>query len=390
MIYLDNAATTAIAPEVLNAMLPYLWGEYGNPGSVHAMGRRAAEAVANARQQVADFLNCDPEQVIFTAGGSEANNLAIKGLFAGSFAEGMQIISDSTEHDSVRKALRAVGNELTGRTIITPTETGVISDRAFKFWVEKTFRPILASIMYVNNEVGSVNPVVEIGEICKRHTALFHVDAVQAAGSLPIDVKEIGCDFLSISSHKIHGPKGVGALYARDTKMLMPLINGGSEQEWGVRAGTENVAGIVGFGAACKLAQKNLEEDIRHISLIKQLFYNKLLDELKDSSIEPVVNGCPVIEHGKILNITFPGVDGESLLLLCDARGVCISAGSACTAHEQEPSHVLKAMGLSDEDAHNSVRISFSRYNTVEEAEEAASIIAGCAKLIRSGVFVKN
>ena len=386
MIYLDNAATTAVAPEVLEAMRPYETEVFGNPGSKHALGRQAAEAVARARQQVARFLNCEPAQVIFTSGGSEANNLAIKG----SFVDDMHIISDATEHDSVRKAIRAVGDKWTGRTVITPTDTGVISDRAFKFFMDSTFSPVFASIMYVNNEVGAENPVKEIGEICKRHKAVLHVDAVQAAGSLPIDVEAIGCDFLSVSSHKIHGPKGVGALYAKNTKMLKPLIDGGSEQEWGVRGGTENVPGVVGFGVACELAMTRLEEDTRHISLIKQLFYNKLLEELKGSSIEPVVNGQPVVEHGKIINITFPGVDGESLLLLADARGVCISAGSACTSHEQEPSHVLKAMGLSDEDAHNSVRISFSRYNTADEVEKAASIIAGCAKLIRSGVFVKN
>lgn len=380
MIYLDNASTTKIDPLVLEAMLPYLKDEYGNAGTLYALGRRANEAIEKARAQVAEFIGAEPEQIIFTSGGTEANNTVFFSLLDFLKAsEKTHVITASNEHDSVLKSVRnlCIKDDFHA-TYLPVNKAGCVEVRNVKSALQKDTG--LVSIMYMNNETGSENPITEIGGLCSEHGILFHTDCVQAAGCSKLDVDKFNCDFLSISSHKIHGPKGVGALYVRCRGMCNPLIHGGSSQEFGLRGGTENVAGIVGFGMACALMNKHLHEVDVHTSSLKQIFYNMLANELDKLGASGIfhVNGDAVIKHGKTINLRFDGVDAETLLLVLDARGVCVSAGSACRSHESEPSHVLLAMGIEPEDARNSVRFSFSKMNTEDEVRTAAVIVAEC------------
>ena len=385
MIYLDNAATTRIDPQVLEAMMPYLTGQYGNPGTLYKLGMQARKAVENARKQVADFIGAKPEQIIFTSGGTEANNLVFLGTADYLKDIGKPgIIASRYEHDSViRSAYRLNVRHGFGVTYFYPDHEGHVNPSEVE---SKGFGDTgLISVMYVNNETGSENDIQEIANVCKKKGVLFHTDCVQAAGCYPIDVVEIGCDFLSISSHKIHGPKGVGALYVKDPTILSPLIVGGKSQEFGLRGGTENVAGIVGFGKACELAKQNLHTTQNHCSILKQLFYNHLIEDMANIGLPPDIvhiNGEQIIKHGKTLNLRFDGVDAETLLLMLSTKGVCVSAGSACTSHESQPSHVLTAMGLSPDEARSSVRISFSKMNTQEEVRDAANIFAACLKVL--------
>ena len=380
MIYLDNASTTRIDPSVLDAMMPFLTDEYGNPGTIYGLGRRAKEAVEKARAQVAKFIGAKPEQIIFTSGGTEANNMVFSSLL--SFLEQSEkthVITTSSDHVSVLNSARNLcikrGFDLTELQV---NHRGCVELGSLKSELRENTG--LVSIMYMNNETGSENPVEEIGAMCRERGILFHSDCVQAAGCCKLDVERMNCDFLSLSSHKIHGPKGVGALYVRDISLITPMIRGGSAQEFGMRGGTENVAGIVGFGAACELMNERLHEIDVHNSMLKQIFYNVLEENLKAQGLQNVlhVNGDLIIKHGKTINIRFDDVDGETLLLMLDAKGIYVSAGSACHSHESKPSHVLLAMGIDPEDARNSIRVSFSKMNTEAEVKYAAGVIANC------------
>lgn len=380
MIYLDNASTTKIDPSVLDAMMPFLTDEYGNPGTIYGLGRRAKEAVEKARAQVAKFIGAKPEQIIFTSSGTEANNMVFSSLL--SFLEQSEkthVITTSSDHVSVLDSARNLcikrGFDLTELQV---NHHGCVELGNLKSELRENTG--LVSIMYMNNETGSENPVEEIGAMCRKRGILFHSDCVQAAGCCKLDVEKMNCDFLSLSSHKIHGPKGVGALYVRDMSLITPMIRGGSAQEFGMRGGTENVAGIVGFGAACELMNERLHEIDVHNSMLKQIFYNVLDENLKAQGLQNVlhVNGDLIIKHGKTINIRFDDVDGETLLLMLDAKGIYVSAGSACHSHESKPSHVLLAMGIDPEDARNSIRVSFSKMNTEAEVKYAAGVIANC------------
>lgn len=380
MIYLDNASTTKIDPSVLDAMMPFITDEYGNPGTVYGLGRRAKEAVEKARAQVAKFIGAKPEQIIFTSGGTEANNMVFSSLL--SFLEQSEkthVITTSSDHVSVLDSARNLcikrGFYLTELQV---NHHGCVELGSLKSELRENTG--LVSIMYMNNETGSENPVDEIGAMCHERGILFHSDCVQAAGCCKLDVEKMNCDFLSLSSHKIHGPKGVGALYVRDMSLITPMIRGGSAQEFGMRGGTENVAGIVGFGAACELMNERLHEIDVHNSMLKQVFYNVLEENLKSQGLKNVlhVNGDLIIKHGKTINIRFDDVDGETLLLMLDAKRIYVSAGSACHSHESKPSHVLLAMGIDPEDARNSIRVSFSKMNTEAEVKYAAGVIANC------------
>ena len=397
MIYLDNAATTMIAPRVLDAMMPYLKEEYGNAGTIYGLGRRAADAISKARRQVADFIGAKPEQIIFTSGGTEANNLAILGCkdYLESIGK-KHIITTPTEHDSVLRAINALCKQLRhndSECIKPEFYTSFLSvDKYGHASVDSLIQKLnnyddvgLISVMYTNNEVGVLNNIKHIGQLRREKCILFHTDCVQAAGNVPLNVDEIGCDFMSISSHKIHGPKGIGALYVRDKKYLSPIINGGLTQEFGLRGGTENVASIVGFGEACELASKGLDDYSNTIIYYKKLFYKILQDRLAENNLDNdmSINGLLPRYPGKTLSITFKNVDAETLVLMMDSKGVCISAGSACTSHESKPSHVLKAIGLSEDDARSTVRISFSEFNTTYEIERAAKILANCVNTLR-------
>lgn len=383
-IYFDNAATTRVSKEVFAAMTPYLTEEYGNAGAVYQLGRRAAQAVQKAREQTAALFGCSAEHIIFTSGGSESNNTVFAGLRDRLAADGKKhLVVSAIEHDSVLKAAQALTKHGFTITYLYPESGGAIHPKRVEDAIQENTG--LCSVMCANNETGVPNNIREIGEICKAHSVLFHTDCVQAAGQYPLSMDDGHVDFASVSSHKIHGPKGVGALYAKE-KSFLPIIYGGAGQEFGLRGGTENVAGIVGFGQACEDVVKNFQCDIEKVLRIKQRFYTALLRNLSASGCDEAilhVNGLLPNAYGKVLNLRIDGVDGETLLLMLDANGICASAGSACRSHESKPSHVLSAMGLTAEEARSSVRVSFSKYNTLDEADRAAEVFAACIASLR-------
>lgn len=384
MIYLDSASTTKIDKRVLDAMLPYLTDQYGNPGTLYSFGRASHEAVESARKSVSELIGSEPEQIIFTSGGSESNNMVFTSVYKRDSLKHKTIVSSSIEHDSVLNCIKHLNEDLgIGSTLLPVNDSGYVNIEDVKSSLNENVG--LVSVMYVNNETGAENPVDEIGRLCKEMNIPFHTDCVQAIGDHDIDVNRIKCDFLSMSSHKIHGAKGVGALYVRNPESMNPLIYGGHFQEHGLRGGTENVAGIVGFGKACELLKANRKIYDSYISLIKRAFVEALRGRLRKYNFEDILffNGA---SNGKILNIRFDGVDGETLILMLDAKGVCVSAGSACRSHENTPSRVLLSMGLDPEAARNSIRVSFSRQNSECEVYEAACLIADCVRLLRNGI----
>lgn len=380
MIYLDNAATTRIDGAVLNAMMPYLREYYGNAGSLHYMGRKAYNAIQKARKQVADFIGASPEQIIFTSGGTEANNMIIQNANAyKDFICNPIRITSVAEHDSI---LNTFAPEPFSRELIEVRSNGEVDMLHFLNAIDR-FKDdsCLVSIMHTNNELGVENPIDDIGAICRLRGIPFHTDCVQAAGYSKLDVEKFNCDFLTISSHKIHGPKGVGALYIREPEEFIPLIWGGEAQEFGLRGGTENVPGIVGFGEACEIAMNNLSENRYIIDRCITVFCSELRYNMLVLGLNGILHTNS--DAGKIVNVRFDGVKSESLLMMLDSQGVCVSAGSACNASDGKPSHVLKAIGLSDEEARSSIRVSFSRMNTVEESAKAAGIVANCVKTLK-------
>lgn len=389
MIYLDNAATTQLDPSVVAAMMPYLTDAYGNPGAIYSLGRTARGAVEKARSQVAEWLGAKPEQIIFTSGGTEANNMALRSLsIEMQRRKRPHIVTAQNEHESIIRTARRIHTkgkiDDTGHsvTFLPVDKRGSVQLGVLKAAIQDDTG--LVSLMYMNNETGAENPISDIATLCRERGVFFHTDCVQAASCCKLDISCIGCDMLSVSSHKIHGPKGVGALFIKEPRLCEPLILGGHAQEFGLRGGTESVAGIVGFGEACAVMQQKLRDADLRTSLLKQSFYTVLTEELKKDGLDEIahVNGPPVVGHGKILNLRFDGVDGETLLLMLDANGVCVSAGSACNSHDSYPSHVLLAMGLTEEQARSSIRVSFSRMNWDDEVVEAAKIMAECVRAL--------
>ena len=386
MIYLDNAATTRMSSEVLEEMIPFLTDRYGNAGSFHSFGREAASAVQRAREQVAELINCEPNQIVFTSGGSESNAMVFSGIRNHLLRKGKTgVVISNVEHDSVDKAARSMG-KCFNLSKIPVNRFGRVPIGEIDNYINDNTG--LVSIMSVNNETGAVNPLASIGKVCGYRDVLFHTDCVQAIGSYKTDVSKIGCDFLSLSGHKIHAPKGTGALYIKDKKLLRPRIRGGDTQEDGLRGGTANVAGIVGLGKACELANARLHEDSNRITELKDCFIKRLWANLIRYDIEELmcVNGSP--EHGKILNLRFKGIDGQTLLLMLDAEGVCVSAGSACHSDSTEPSRVLLAMGLTDREARESIRVSFSALLSKDDVISAADIMGECINLLATGDIV--
>ena len=361
-IYLDNAATTKTDEEVVKAMLPYLSENYGNPSSIYKIGRENKKAIEDAREKIAKVLNCEPNEIYFTAGGSESDNTAIKGIAHSYKNKGNHIITSAIEHPAVLETCKQLEKEGFEISYIKVDENGIIRLDELEKAIKDT--TILITIMFANNEIGTIQPIKEIGEIAKKHDICFHTDAVQAVGSLKIDVKELNIDSLSLSGHKFYGPKGIGALYIKKGIKFDKFINGG-HQERNKRAGTENVPGIVGIGKAIELAYENLEE------------HNKKIKELRDYYVEQVKEKIPYIKINGDMekrlpgnsNISFRFIEGEGLLLNLDLKGICASSGSACTSGSLDPSHVLLAIGLPHEIAHGSLRISIGKYNTKEEID---------------------
>lgn len=387
MIYLDNASTTQIDPEVLDSMMPFLKEEYGNAGTLYSLGRRAAEAVAIARQSVADLIGASPEQIIFTSGGTESNNMVFKGTRDIMLMRGKNmIITTQIEHDSVLNAVKDMCKPDIKPAFyaeyIAPERNGGISPDKVIERIVSNDTVGLVSVMHTNNETGIRNKgLKDIAIACSKKGAFFHTDCVQAVGSSGIDVNEIYCDFLSISSHKIHGCKGVGALYIKDKDYISPMIAGGRFQEYGLRGGTENVAGIVGFGKACDIMRRDFQKDKERVRFLRKMLYDCLKRDILERELDGImhINGdIDLDDYGKTLNIRFDGIDSETLVLMLDANGVCVSAGSACQSHESNPSHVLLAIGISPDDARCSIRFSLSKMNTENEIKSAAKVVAGC------------
>lgn len=375
-IYADNAATTKLSSKALDAMMPYLTEQYGNPSSLHTVGQLAAEALFGARKTVAGCLGCDPKEVIFTGGGSEADNQAVlTAAEIGSRKGKKHIISDAVEHHAILHSLKRLEKQGFEITLLPVDGEGRVDPEA----VKKAIRPdtALVSIMMANNEIGTLEPVKEIAAICHEKGVLFHTDAVQAVGHIPVNVREIGCDMLSLAGHKFHGPKGVGALYARRGLLVSSLIEGGA-QERGKRAGTENIAGIVGMSVALKEATDNLEANMAKITKLR----DRLIEGL---SVIPhsILNGPRNDRLPGNVNMCFEGIEGESLLLLLDQKGICASSGSACTSGSLDPSHVLLAIGRIHDVAHGSLRLSLCEYNTEEEIEDIIKAVPEIVDYLR-------
>ncbi|MCQ2413335.1 MAG: cysteine desulfurase NifS [Clostridia bacterium] len=362
MIYLDNAATTKLSGKALDAMMPYLSDFYGNPSSLHTAGQKAAEAVQKARETVASCLGCSPKEIYFTSGGSEADNQAILSAARIGAEKGKKhIVSTAFEHHAVLHTLKKLERDGFEVELLPVGSAGNITPEQ----VANAIRPdtCLVTVMFANNEIGSVLPIGGIGEICRDKGVLFHTDAVQAAGHLPIEVRTQNIDMLSLSAHKFHGPKGIGVLYARQGIRLSNLIEGGA-QERGKRAGTENVPAIVGLAAALSEAVSHMEENAKKMTVLRDKLIRGL-SEIPHSAL----NGDPVSRLPGNVNFCFEGIEGESLLLLLDAKGICASSGSACTSGSLDPSHVLLAIGRPHEVAHGSLRLSLCAENTEEEID---------------------
>ena len=377
-VYADNAATTSVSKTALNAMLPYLTEDYGNPSSLYAFAQRAAEALAQARATVAECLGASsPKEIYFTSGGSEADNQAImSAALVGARKGKKHLISTKFEHHAVLHSLRRLEKEGFEVTLLDVHEDGVVRIEDLKNAIRED--TCLVTIMFANNEIGTVQPVEEIGALCREKGIPFHCDAVQAAGHMPIDVEKMNIDMLSISGHKFHAPKGVGALYVRKNIPLFNLIEGGA-QERGKRAGTENVAGIVAMAAALKESVDNMEADSKKMIAMRDKLFAEL-SKIPHSKI----NGS--LEHHVpgTVNMCFEGIEGESLLLMLDANGICASSGSACTSGSLDPSHVLLALGLPHEVAHGSLRLSIGEYNTMEEIDHICKVVPQVVEYLRN------
>lgn len=376
VIYADHAATTAVSPAVLQAMLPYFSRQYGNPSSIYSVGRQARQAIEEARIAVADALGARREEIFFTSGGSESDNWAIRGVAHALIGRGRHLITTQIEHHAVLHTMRALEKEGFPVTYLPVSADGIVRPAD----LENAIRPdtTLVSVMYANNEIGTVQPIPALSEICRSRGVLLHTDAVQAVGNLPIDVAAQKIDLLSLSAHKFHGPKGVGALYVRNDLRFPNLIEGGA-QERGRRAGTENVPGIVGLGAAVTLAGQNIPERAQTV--------RRLRDRLIDGLLRlPGVrlNGDRERRLPGNVNVTFDGVEGESLLLLLDMHGICASSGSACTVGSLDPSHVLLAIGRTKEEARGSLRLTLGEENTGEEIDEILTAVAAAVNRLRA------
>ena len=376
-IYLDNAATTKMSKTAIEAMLPYMDSIYGNPSSLHSMGQKANEALFNARELIAKLLGCEAREITFTSGGSEADNQAIvSAARIGEKSGKKHIVSTAFEHHAVLHTLNRLENEGFDVTLLDVHENGLVTPEQ----VAETVREdtCLVTIMYANNEIGTVQPIKEIGDICREKGVIFHTDAVQAAGHLHIDVKEQNIDMLSLSAHKYHGPKGIGILYARKGIRLTNLIEGGA-QERGKRAGTENLPAIMGMAAALEESCSRTDENAKKLTALR----DKLIAGLSEIP-HSILNGDAKKRLPGNVNFCFEGIEGESLLLLLDDKGICASSGSACTSGSLDPSHVLLAIGRVHDIAHGSLRLSLSDENTEEEIEYTISAVKEVVEYLRS------
>lgn len=360
--YFDNAATTRVKEEVLEEMLPYLKEQFGNPSSMYTIGRGARRAVEEARVRVARLINCNPNEIYFTGCGSESDNTAIKGIAYANSYKGRHIITSKIEHPAVLHTCQVLERQGFDVTYLNVNSDGIVNLENLRNSIRND--TILITIMFANNEIGTLEPISEIAKIAKMHNIIFHTDAVQACGNVPIDVKRMGIDLLSLSGHKLYAPKGIGALYVRNGIEFERLIDGG-HQEKSKRAGTENVAGIVALGKACELAMVNLESHMNYLQNLR----NHYIEQVEKRIPNAKLNGTLERRLPGNANFSFEGVDGEALLLNLDAKGICASSGSACSTGSMNPSHVLKAIGLSDMMAEGALRTTFGEENTMEDVD---------------------
>lgn len=375
-IYADNAATTKMSDVAVKAMLPYLQEIYANASNVHLLGQRSAAALFSARQQVAQVLNCAPKEVFFTSGGSEADNQALISAAAIGKKQGKcHIVSTAMEHHAILHTLEALEAQGFTVTLLRPQSDGIVTATQVAEAITDT--TCLVSVMYANNETGAIQPIREIGALCRKHGVLFHTDAVQAAGHLAIDVQRDNIDMLSLSAHKFHGPKGIGLLFAKSNIQLTSLIRGGG-QERGKRAGTENLPGIIGLAAALKDAQENMQQNTAYITGLRDALRNGL-DKIDGAGFNGSREHC----LPGTVNYSFQRVNGEALLSLLSNEGICCSSGSACSAGSLEPSHVLLALGLSHEMAQSALRFSLCEYNTIDEVQTIITKVTEAVNRLR-------
>lgn len=374
MIYLDNAASTQVNEKVIDEMLPYFKEEFGNPSSIHKYGRLASMAVQNARKRIASLVSAEPEEILLTSGGTESNNTVLHGMIHKN--KGNHVITSSIEHDAILEPCKRLEKEGFQLTYLPVDKYGLVNPDDVKSAISSD--TCLISIMLANNEVGTVQPIKEICKIAHEKNILMHTDAIQAIGKTPIDVKDLDIDLLSISSHKINGPKGVGALYVKNGTKLDPLILGGG-QENGLRSGTENVPNIVGFGKACQLAKENIEQNVWHFKKLATKLTTRVLQEIPYVTF----NGHLEKRIPNNTHFTFLGVNGEDLIIKLDENGVSASTGSACSVRKQKASHVLKAMGFSHEQIAGSLRLTIGISNTEKEIDETVDILKKVIKELR-------
>lgn len=375
-IYMDHSATTPVAPEVLQAMLPYFAERFGNASSLHSFGLEAREAIEDARERVAKLINAEPSEIYFTSGGTESDNIALKGIAFKNRKNGRHIITSSFEHPAILEVCRALAKMDYDVTYLPVTREGLIEPDG----VREAIRPdtILISIMHANNEIGTIEPLQEIGQIAKEKGVLFHSDCVQSVGKIPVDVKALGLDALSLSGHKFYGPKGIGALFVRKGVKIKSIMEGGGHER-GLRSGTENVPCIVGLARAADLAKETMTDEAKRLTALRDSLRDLVLGGIDESWL----NGHPTRRLPSNLNFGFRYIEGESLILLLDAKGIAASTGSACSSKKLSASHVLMSIGLKPEECHGSLRITLGRSNTLEDIRFASQTIEESVKRLR-------
>ena len=376
MIYMDHSATSPVDPEVFEAMTPYFTEGFGNASTLYKLGRDAKMAMETARKQVASLINAEPKEIIFTSGGTESDNIAIKGTVYRLKNKGNHIITSNIEHPAVTETCKYLEKNGFEVTYVPVDKEGLVHPED----VEKaiTDKTVLITIMHANNEIGTIQPIAEIGKIAREHGIYFHTDAVQSVGKIPVDVKSMNVDMLSLSSHKLYGPKGIGALYIKKGVRLEPIIHGGGHER-GLRPGTENVPAIVGLGKACEISEKNLDKDMEHLKKLR----DKLIDSVLEQNEEAYLNGHRTQRLPGNVNFRFTGIEGESLILHLDSKGIAASTGSACSSIKLEPSAVLMAIGLKEVEAHGSLRLTLGRENTEEDVDYTIKTIKEVVDTLR-------
>ena len=375
MIYLDNAASTKIHDDVLDSMIPYLKEQYGNPSSIHRYGRLTRKAIEKARKQIAFLINADPSEILITSGGTESNNTALNGIAMKKPSS--HIITSSIEHDAILEPCKKLSKNGFDVDYVSVDNFGMVDPANIENKI--TEKTSIVSIMFGNNEVGTIQPISKIAKICNSHNVVFHTDAVQAIGKIPIDVKELGVDLLSISSHKLYGPKGIGALYIKNGIDIDPVILGGGQED-GLRSGTENVANIVGFGKACEIAKERLVENISHMNKLRISLIEKIHNEIPKVTL----NGHPQSRLPNNAHFTFLGINGEDLIIKLDEYGIAASTGSACSVNTQKASHVLESMGFSLEQITGSLRLTVGIFNDEKEITQTVDVLKKIVQELRS------